>query len=447
MNRQRGMTMIELMVSIAIVMLIIGAATTAYVKLLRTYKTQGRLAESYMTDLTGLELLRYDIEMAGFGLPANVNGFSYNEAAAAPGNTASLPYNPALLNDSNNAPHAFAHIDNHPFPGANGNNYAASDVLSIKSTAANIISNPGSKKWTMVNSTPSLIQWGDPSMDFAAGESFIILDNNGYLQTTNGGPYYSFAGSYYSPGGWNSMPCPPSSQHLYYLYGLDENGGAPHVMPFNRVDYYLAKNNNAPSSCAPYTLTLYRATINQSDGSLNATPLIDCVRDFQVAFGVDTDPTGNNNPPGVLLWQSTLLQNVLFQNGVPNMANGTAMTAANIQQYVREVRVFVLYSEGLPDTSSSPDFRFSGTLNLGDQQIASNLDPADYTPTGTNFQQLSANALAGSGGATPPQLNPPGYTPTGLGLQYRWKIIEIDVKPNNLLNLPGGTLRLDFTAK
>ena len=72
MNRQRGMTMVELLVSLAVVMLIIGAATTAYLKLLRTYRTQGRLAESYMANLTGLEMLRYDIEMAGFGLPASL---------------------------------------------------------------------------------------------------------------------------------------------------------------------------------------------------------------------------------------------------------------------------------------------------------------------------------------------------------------------------------------
>jgi len=57
-NRQRGMTMVELMVSLAIVMLVIGTATTAYLKLLRTYKTQGRLAEGYMANLTGLELLK-----------------------------------------------------------------------------------------------------------------------------------------------------------------------------------------------------------------------------------------------------------------------------------------------------------------------------------------------------------------------------------------------------
>ena len=95
MNRQRGMTMVELLVSMAIVLVIIGTATSAYLKLLRTYKTQGRLAESYMANLTGLEMLRYNIETAGFGLPINMNGINYSEAADT-----FLPYDPSTLNDS-----------------------------------------------------------------------------------------------------------------------------------------------------------------------------------------------------------------------------------------------------------------------------------------------------------------------------------------------------------
>ena len=109
MNRQRGMTMVELMVSLAVVLLIIGAATTAYLKLLRTYRTQGRLAESYMANLTGLEMLRYDIEMAGFGLPAPPTcalppGATYTEAAAQGANTPAPPYDPAALNDATSNP-------------------------------------------------------------------------------------------------------------------------------------------------------------------------------------------------------------------------------------------------------------------------------------------------------------------------------------------------------
>jgi type II secretory pathway component PulJ len=444
MNRQSGMTMIELMVSLAIVMLIIAAATMAYLKLLRTYRTQGRLAESYMANLTGLELLRYDIEMAGFGLPANMNGVNYTEATAGPGNTAASPYNPALLNDStnnangnNDVPRAFAHMDSPPFPVAN---YAASDVLSIKSSAANI--NPASKKWSMITnvnaSKPIVKCWGganlDPVMDFTNTptyspnpDTFIALDNNGNLLNNTGVWLNSFNGSSPSQGfyknassitGCNSSTSPNGGQ-VYYIYGLDNNTGA-HIMPFNRVDYYLASNPNAPSSCAPYTLSLYRSTLIQTGpnaGTFNATPVIDCVRDFQVAFGILPDPTGYGNTPGISVqWQTNLLQNTIYAAGIGGTVNNAQMTAAQIQEFLREVRVFVLYSEGLGDTSASPsgsinpnsNFRFAGTLTLGD------------TDTG--------------------QLSTP-FTPTGAQQQYRWKVIEIAVKPNNLLNLPGGTLR------
>jgi type II secretory pathway pseudopilin PulG len=407
MNRQRGMTMVELLVSVAIVMVVIGAATTAYLKLLRTYKTQGKLAESYMANLTGLELLRYDIEMAGFGLPISLTaGATYSEATDD-----SVPYyNPATLNDSpSNPPRALTHLNN---SGANG-----SDVLTIKSSAANLLNNPASKKWSLITnptgSNPTVKMWGaialDPVMDFTTGDRFIVLDNNGVLQPAAGQwVCYTFNASAPNTGYYaNAVPVTsnastPSNQNVYYIYGLD-NYGTGHSMPFNRVDYYLDKiATDFPSSCAGSTYTLYRSTIDQTTGHLDKAPLIDCVRDFQVAFGLATNLDGVVNS-----WVQTL---------------GT-MTAAQIQQQVREVRVFLLFQEGLGDTGKSPGFRFSGTLNLGDQDIAKSLD-SSYQSTNT-FQQLSSSALPGN-----PQLS--SFTPSGADLQYRWKVLEMAIKPMNL---------------
>jgi type II secretory pathway pseudopilin PulG len=415
MNGQRGMTMVELLVGLAIVMFIIGAAATAYLKLLRTYRTQGRLAEGYMANLTGLELLRYDIEMAGFGLPAALApGATYNEAAQA--NSPAPPYDPTLLNDSGtvpNGPRALAHLNN---AGANG-----SDVLSIKSSAANPFNNPAGKKWSMILTTPTpkVKLWGvtalDPVMDFTTGDNFIILDNTGTLQPGEGQwSCYQFNSSapnsgYYASA--TSIPY-PNPQHIYYMFGLDSSAGG-HRMPFNRVDYYLDKiAGSFPSTCAQSTFTLYRSLVDQATGQLDKTPLIDCVRDFQVAFGLDT--SGGTLP---IQWQDNL----------------AGLSAAQIQQQLREVRVFVLYQEGLGDTSTTPAFRFSGILNLGDQDIAHGLDNT-YSVPPNNFQQLSNAALSGH-----PALN--SFSPAGADLQYRWKILEMDVKPMNLLNLTSTTPR------
>ena len=103
------------------------------------------------------------------------------------------------------------------------------------------------------------------------------------------------------------------------------------------------------------------------------------------------------------------------------------MTASEIQQQLREVRVFLLYQEGLGDTQASlPSFRFSGILNLGDQDIANSLDPADYRGTAQQFSTVEHSALAG--GAEQPTLL------RAQQLQYRWKIIEMAVKPMNLIS-------------
>ena len=76
-RRQEGMTLIELLVSLTIILVVMGVATAAYLKLVRSYKSQGKMSQSYMENLTGLELLRYDIEMAGYGLPASLGGTNY----------------------------------------------------------------------------------------------------------------------------------------------------------------------------------------------------------------------------------------------------------------------------------------------------------------------------------------------------------------------------------
>ena len=328
MNRQRGMTMVELMVSLAIVMLIIGAATTAYLKLLRTYRTQGRLAESYMANLTGLEMLRYDIEMAGFGLPASLTaGATYTEAAAHGANTPAPPYDPSTLNDAvNPAPRAFVQLDN---GGAN-----SSDVLAIKSSAANL--NPTSKKWSMISRAGSGFQWSnygeaaalDPSWTLppSPADMFIILDNT-YLQVDSIQWVVLYFQCVTTPNTGYYNDAPPSraprsrhpTQSVYYMYGLDNS--ATHSMPFNRVDYYLDKIHPNFQAVAPQTPThCIEARSTRRTARSSKLPCIDCVRDFQVAFGLDTSGVDANT----IQWQSNL----------------AGLTAAEIQQQLREVRVF-----------------------------------------------------------------------------------------------------------
>lgn len=409
MKDQRGFTLVELMVGLAIVLLIVAMATAAYLKLLLSYKTHGSVSESYMSNLTGLELLRYDIEMAGFGLPVTLpGGLNYLEAAAGNyGGDTDLP-DPQSLNDATTgAPHAFVMVKS-----ANANNSA---VLAIKSTLANISAT--SKKWSTISEEPSYQQgtanipkvklWGvtalDPVMDFTSvphADNFIMLNNQGQLQTTGGtcaggeSWCYSFVGSAPDTGYYHSASAIASSctdTSVYYIYGLDNSTSGAHRMPFNRVDYYLAPTTNQSCADYPNAFALYRGVVKQADGTLSPAVLIDCVHDFQVAFGIDPSGNGTQN----IAWQADL-----------NRA-GTPMTASQIQQYLREVRVYTIYQEGTGKISHSPQLKFSGSFSLG-----------------------SDIGLALS-----------SWTPSGQDIYYHWKVAEIDVKPVNLLNLPSTAIR------
>ncbi|MGC9194485.1 MAG: prepilin-type N-terminal cleavage/methylation domain-containing protein [Syntrophobacteraceae bacterium] len=427
MRGRAGMTLVELMVSLAIVLLIIASATVAYMKLLTTYKSQGALSESYIANLTSLDLIRYDIQMGGFGLFTSFSAVggaptNYNEAAA--GSVPTPYYDPTKLNDATTGvPRPFVFGASLTVPVAGPNNSA---VLAIKSTTAWI--NPTSAKWsTITNLTRTLPTVTATSNNFVSGEHVTVIDDTGALQLFGA----SFNINYYgnaSALGNNAYPSDPG--RIFYIYGTDDNATADR-MPFNRVDYYLDNSpDNAnvpgvPTYCAPGTYVLYRATISQIDGTLQRSALIDCVEDFQVAFGVVSPNTSN-----AVKWQKDLCG-----ENIPGGAAGVHMTAAQEQQYLRDIRFFVLYQEGRGKVSNTSDFNSSSkTFNLGDQDIANSLDSGTYLAGGNNFQQVSTGALAD---AATVDLNGAGtgFTPNAQQAQYRWKIMEIDAKPMNMLNL------------
>lgn len=379
MKGQSGLTLVELMVSLAIVLLVIAAATAAYIRIMRTYSTQGALSQNFMQNLTGFELLRYDIEMAGFGLPQYITGISYAEALAQGDYTSNAPpYDPAVLNE------ASASLNNangppHPFVLSTTTQttlWGKPEVLAIKSSLADI--NSASSHFALVSDGQ------EPIATLVSGDHYIELDNTGALVPNPSTDSWDDT--------FNPTSLPTTNGQVYYLYGLST--GATTRMPFNRVDYYL-DNTNVPKYCDSGTFVLERGVISQTTGMLVSSPLINCVEDFQVAFGID--PTGDATQ--ALKWQTDLNQ----ENIVGGQGAGYPMTAAQMRQYLREVKVYVIYQEGHGKVSPTSGYRFSGSLILG----------KDLSPN-----PFSVNT----------------FTPTGVNAQYRWKLLEIDVKPMNMLS-------------
>ncbi len=79
-HSQKGFTLVELMVTMVIFLIVIVMAGNVFSILLGNFKQQSRMTESNIEGNVGLQMLRRDIEQAGYGLPWNLNGATYTEA-------------------------------------------------------------------------------------------------------------------------------------------------------------------------------------------------------------------------------------------------------------------------------------------------------------------------------------------------------------------------------
>lgn len=370
-----GFTLVELMVTMVVFVMVIAASSSVFTGLLTQFKQQSKIAESNIEGVVGLEILRSDIEHAGYGLPWIVSGVAYQEAEGG---------DPYGLNDApSGVPRAVA--------GSNNTGYNGSDYFTVK--AVNVALNRTCQKWTRLayedptKSTSLTLRSWEPAVENLGPSDYVILvtsTSKGDDRTlvTNGGLFSTkfdqISASTSSP--WSPKLVDPPPSHI--IYGVDPDT-APR-MPFNRADYFMRRPSNIPKRCAPNTGVLYKATVNHSDGRLNSIPLLDCVADMQVVFGLDT-----SNP---------------LDERIDNYTSSiSGLTANQIRKQLKEVRVYVFAHEGQIDRSFSYP-----------NQVVQIPSSPDYgTGAGSS---LDLKATIGD-----------DYK------YYRWKLYTMVVKPYNLL--------------
>ncbi|KJU86989.1 conserved hypothetical protein, membrane or secreted [Candidatus Magnetobacterium bavaricum] len=377
-TRESGFTLTELVVTLFIMSAIMAATFASFLTLSKSFKNVSKLTESHMEDIAGLDIMRYDIEMAGYGLPRAYFppdlGISYTEAVS---NT-TYGTDPQTLNDApTSEPRAYVFSDN---TGVNG-----SDVLAVKSLAVALTN--VSEKWTFVyyNGTSWVYRlWNDPRYDFKNNDRVIFVSAiNKVLQTSGGNWQFTING--WPTHNTGSMPTPGSIDIVFLMYGVDAINNLS--MPFNRVDYFLYNPPaNVPSRCHPNTYTLYRAVINHATGERDIQPLLDCVADIQLAFGLDTNA----------------------DNIVDSWTSSTIPTTADLlQQQLKEIKVFMLVQEGQFD----PDFTF----------VTNPASPANSIAIGDSSITVKTFNFT---------------TPVNFGtdyVHYRWKLYKMVNKPLNLM--------------
>ncbi len=364
-RRAKGFTLLELLIGMAIGSFVLAAAVTFFILSFRQFKVQTKIVETNVEGVLGLELFRQDLESLGYGLPWN-SLVAYTER---PGAVAAV----AALDDTPNAPRAVVSIDCAAFT------VNRSDYLVLRSARVGMGASAG--KWTTLTQTNNTRNWVPAEENIANGDYVIVLRagstdaNRRSLVTSsiNGAAYTTFSATA------GFVPLEPFSANI--VYGIGDN--VP-VRPFNRAEYFIgnAASNppvTVPRHCAPNTGVLVKAVVaHDGTGSIGTVsnpllPLMDCVADMQVVYGLD------NNADGVVdAWTPDI--------------SALLPTAADVRAQVVEVHVHILAQEGQRDDS------YTNTMNpipVGSMGVVNNFDL------------------------------------TGYG-NYRWKVYSIAVKPKNL---------------
>jgi prepilin-type N-terminal cleavage/methylation domain-containing protein len=340
MKREAGFTLIELLITLLLMGLVMTAATDMFVGMMRSYKQQGKVTETNVEGIISLEMLRRDIESAGYGLPWTITTAAYTGDEATNATAAAYSDSP-----TNSPPRAIL-IDLN----ADGSAY-----LVIK--AMNLARNAACSKWAILSPTGVVSPWLSPNVESEnlLDTDRVVLISPGSSKTTgrilvNSGIYSAIKTQFV-----------PDETRI--IYGVDDSALR---MPFNRADYYLSTTVALPARCAPGTKVLVKSVVNQSDGGFsgaNTFPLLDCVADMQVVAFLDTDNDGAGDDSSDFL---------------------LAADAETIRNRVKEIRVYILAQEGQRDPGY---IHAPAVIQVGESAvIGRNFDLSSLVPGSLDWQ-------------------------------------------------------------
>jgi len=406
-RKQSGFSLVELIITMTVFVIAIAAASSIFVPMLTQFKQQSKIAETQVERLVGLDILRRDIEQAGYGLPWVIpNNVDYDEAVAdAATGWVERDYNDGPPNNPARGDELGDPACNPPGAVRNGDNVAGtlnnSDVLVLKATS--VATSDAASKWTYLTGAAAgahlVNMWGSALEDLNNGERVIVMipmrgETNQRILVVNAAGDFSVQ---FNDAGFPADYAPSTERDVFLVYGVDPDTDLR--MPFNRADYYVERPAGAgemPPRCAQNTGVLYKGVvINAPDGDQGGEKipirLLECVADMQLIFGWDADEDGDFEHPGV----------------IPGSADAwledlNIFTAAEIREQLKEIRVYILAHEGHRDSGYDFDGFTGGCATcvmVGEFGLGRDVDLAAVIP---DYQE------------------------------YRWKVYTITVKPANL---------------
>jgi len=398
----RGFTLVELMVVMAISMFVLVAASKVMISMTSQFKQQSRIAGKSMESGFGLELMRKDISAAGFGLPTGIfnGGNSFNgrdwsvingtytelDSTVSPGSSYDSFDKPPKMIDAR-APGTVTH-------GLNNSSY-----IVIRSAAVG--TDPIAGKYYLLKQMnnspgPTLSKWelgydagDDPyrDPDIESGSGVIVITT---VDSKNMGlvtrPQYQQTGSLSyktTPGTISTGFGPINEFDTYVVYGLNSRSSNLRA-PFNRVDYYVG-NTEVPQKCATNTGVLYRAGMNHDTGKLDAPiRVMDCVALMYVVFGFDSNGDGTIDE----------LLDTLYTK-----------TASYIRKFLVKVDVYILTHEG----QFEPSYEYRDELGTGKIEVGGDGFVREFNASGLVYGGLVNNIP--------------------FWKHFRWRVYKLSVRP------------------
>lgn len=287
--RERGLTLIELMIAITLSLLIVGAVISLYITSQHLYRVQNNLSRLQENARYAMNEMSRDLRMAGYEGCLTGHITPHNDL----NNTTSYPYNfsvplegyqyvsgawvPAL------DPAFTATLTPASPPGGVFTLDTASDIITVRladPAQALAVTQPSSSASTLNVSLPN---------PFYSGQILLVTNCTGadIFQVTaqpNGAAVTHNSGTSVYPG--NIVGA------LSQNYGSDAE-----VMPMSTVTYFVA-TYQAPGTTTPGPPTLWRVdTTNIPPGSTQPLPLAVAsnVKQMTLYYGEDTDGDGSAN--------------------------------------------------------------------------------------------------------------------------------------------------------
>lgn len=397
-SKVSGYSLIELLVVMLVFVVVLLITSNVFKTILGTTRVTFNSEQSNFEGVVGLEMLRHDLQQAGFALFTDEHSIpTFAEAAAAPFTT---------YNDANAVPRALV-LGNNVNHGGNTVVMTGTDYLAIK--AITVGQTATSQRWTYVTDSGVPKTWG--SNDFVAGTDKLIALQQYFDRDTN--KIYrglvrvsdtNYAFSYYATGlfrdtGNNVVTnYSPAASKQFYLYGLDSNSNATFSVraPFNRADYYIKRlSAGMPGSCSDDSGILFKSVMNHTSGAFTDIGILNCVADVQIVLGWNTlaDPESRSDVSALSNADGSSTSGTLNGLNIQTILQN----AEEVRKRLKLVKVYLLAQDGGRDLN----FRNNNTaMVVGDPGEAALTKTVDLTV---------ANKV-----------------------HYKWKVYRIIVKPNNL---------------